>query len=384
MAVGKLVLGVDASRNRSGGAKNHLQGILRAVDPRDYGVSQVHLWSYKSLLDRLPDFDWLVKHNPAALEDGLWKQIHWQLQYLPNELRSVGCNLLLNTDASTVGHFSPAITMSRDMLSYEPGEMERFGLSLARVRLLALRYIQNRSLSRSDAAVFLTEYASRVIQKHTGFINRTRVIPHGIGANFANVGLQRQIGLRNTPIQLLYVSNIAIHKHQWNVVKAVSSLSLEGYSVHLTLAGGSGAHRANELLDVALREFDSCGKLVTLLGDVDHDDLPNVLRKADIFIFASSCENMPNTLIEGMSAGLPIACSDRGPMPEILQEGGVYFNPDDVQSIEEAVRKIIDNTPLATQIADRARELAAQFSWKRCAEETWAYCNQIHNEYYLD
>ena len=50
--------------------------------------------------------------------------------------------------------------------------------------------------------------------------------------------------------------------------------------------------------------------------------MPEYLSKSNIFIFASSCENMPITLIEGMASGLPIACSDRGPMPEVLQDGG--------------------------------------------------------------
>ena len=36
------------------------------------------------------------------------------------------CNILLNLDAGTVNNFSPSVTMSRDMLSYEPGEMERY------------------------------------------------------------------------------------------------------------------------------------------------------------------------------------------------------------------------------------------------------------------
>ena len=38
------------------------------------------------------------------------------------------------------------------------------------------------------------------------------------------------------------------------------------------------------------------------------------------FIFASTCENMPNILIEGMSSGLPILCSNYLPMPEFLKD----------------------------------------------------------------
>ena len=42
-----------------------------------------------------------------------------------------------------------------------------------------------------------------------------------------------------------------------------------------------------------------------------------------------------------MASGLPIACSNVGSMPEILQDGGVYFNPIDVESIEKALEKLI-------------------------------------------
>jgi glycosyltransferase involved in cell wall biosynthesis len=90
-------------------------------------------------------------------------------------------------------------------------------------------------------------------------------------------------------------------------------------------------------------------------------------------VFASSCENMPNTLVEGMASGLPIACSNRGPMPEILQDGGVYFNPESANSIAAAIEELLVNDDRRTSIARRARELAAQYSWQRCAEETWEF-----------
>jgi glycosyltransferase involved in cell wall biosynthesis len=68
-----------------------------------------------------------------------------------------------------------------------------------------------------------------------------------------------------------------------------------------------------------------------------------LLLKSDIFVFASSCENMPNTLIEGMAAGLKIACSSRGPMPEVLKDAGYYFDPESPVSISKAIEQIILN-----------------------------------------
>lgn len=39
-----LVVGIDASRNRSGGAKEHLVGILREADPEEHGICEIHVW----------------------------------------------------------------------------------------------------------------------------------------------------------------------------------------------------------------------------------------------------------------------------------------------------------------------------------------------------
>jgi glycosyltransferase involved in cell wall biosynthesis len=68
-------------------------------------------------------------------------------------------------------------------------------------------------------------------------------------------------------------------------------------------------------------------------------------------------------------------------MPEILQGGGVYFNPEDPVSIFEAVKSIVDNKSLRTKIARIALERSRFFSWRRCAEETWRYLGQIKSSY---
>jgi glycosyltransferase involved in cell wall biosynthesis len=92
-----------------------------------------------------------------------------------------------------------------------------------------------------------------------------------------------------------------------------------------------------------------------------------------VFVFASSCENMPSTLIEAMASGLPIACSDRGPMPEVLQDGGTYFDPEDPASIAAAIGELLQSPERRRSAAARARALAARYSWARCADETWSF-----------
>lgn len=371
-----ISIGIDASRNRSGGAKAHLIGILSEGDPIRFGISKVHVWAYGSLLASLPEHKWLVKHNPPELEQSLLTQLWWQRFRFADEANEAGCQIVLNTDAGTVSKFRPAVTMSRDMLSYEPGAMERFGFSRARLRLILLRFIQNRSLRNADGSIFLTRYAAKVIQQSCGLLPSISCIPHGVGAEFKQAVRANdwpQEGER--PVRCVYVSNASMYKHQWMVVRAVASLRKQGHNVTLSLVGG-GTGPAKQLLLDEIAVSDPDGIFVQQVDFVPQKELPLILADADLFVFASSCENMPNTLLEAMAVGLPIACSNRGPMPEVLADAGVYFDPEDADSIASAIAQLMQIPALRSEVSRRAKSLSEQYSWGRCADETWAFLSK--------
>lgn len=367
----RTIVGIDASRNRSGGAKGHLLGVLRDSDPRVHGIDEVHVWSYAKLLAALPDQPWLIKHTHPALERPLPHQLWWQWHHLPREARAAGCQVLLNTDAGSVCRFRPAVVMSRDMLSYETGEMDRYS-GKAWLRLWALRHVQNRSLRFADGAIFLSRYAAEVIQRFTGPLRRLAVVPHGVGEEFRGVAHGNPWPADKQPIRCLYVSNAAPYKHQWHVVRAVADLRRRGFDLRLTLVGG-GTGPAQERLNSELALSDPRREFVSTIGFLPAERLPSVLAEADLFVFASSCENMPNTLVEAMAAGLPIACSNRGPMPEVLADGGVVFDPESPPSIAGAMEQLLTDPSLRERCAERARQIAQNYSWARCGRETWHF-----------
>lgn len=368
-----LVVGIDASRNRSGGARAHLVGLLTGADPKRFGIRTVHVWAYESLIASVPDKPWIVKHSPPELARSLRFQVRWQYFDLPRIARELEIDIMFNTDAGTVCPFQPAVTLSQDMLSFEPGEMSRFGFSKAWIRLLLLRFIQIRSLSNARGAIFLTNYARSVIQKATGHLSGAVVIPHGIGEEFQEIAqpMTHAQGF-GSPVRCLYVSNASMYKHPWNVVRAIAQVRKAGLMASLTLIGG-GKGRAQRLLDDEIERSDPDRLFVRQLPFLSHDEIPDALAEADIFIFASSCENLPITLLEAMAAGLPIACSDRGPMREVLQDGGAFFDPEDPPSIARAILELIERPELRRQVATRAKALSRAYSWERCASETWAY-----------
>jgi len=76
-----MIVGIDASRCRSGGSKEDLIGIIENLEPEKHGITKIHLWTYKSLSNEISSYS-LVKHTPDMLEKNLCLQLWWQLVML--------------------------------------------------------------------------------------------------------------------------------------------------------------------------------------------------------------------------------------------------------------------------------------------------------------
>ena len=60
-------------------------------------------------------------------------------------------------------------------------------------------------------------------------------------------------------------------------------------------------------------------------------------------------------------------------MPEVLEDAGVYFNPEDSESIVDAIKQIIADQKLRKHISFKAKKLSQKYSWARCARETFSF-----------
>lgn len=376
----KIKFAIDASRGRSGGAEAHLIGIVSCFLKNNCGSSLIYVWAPASLLKKLPNSPMVIKKTSIWLELPLFFQMFWQAFLFKKAFLKFECDILLNTDGACLSSIAPCVTMSRDMLSYEKGELQRYPLGLARLRLLILKYVQNAAFRHASEVIFLTDYASSVIQQSCGKLMKTNIIPHGIDNSFRNPNREVPKFRKDTLIRFLYVSNVDYYKHQWNVVRALGLVREKGWNCSLTLAGG-GKGLPQKRLEEQIMISDPENEFIKLLPFVTHKKIPMLLRNSDIFIFASSCENMPNSLIEAMAANMPIACSDRGPMPEVLKNGGLFFNPESYLSIYEAIINLLENQALCEELASNSYRLSQKYSWERCSRETFDCLRKVYDDF---
>jgi glycosyltransferase involved in cell wall biosynthesis len=144
---------------------------------------------------------------------------------------------------------------------------------------------------------------------------------------------------------------------------------------------GSAYPPALQRLRKVIQQEDPYEKYIHYHGSVPYAELPYWYHRADGFVFASSCENLPIILLEAMTAGLPIACSNRGPMLEILGDAGVYFDPERPESIVEALAYMIQDSVWREHHAHLAYTRAQDYSWERCARETLDFIAQTARRY---
>jgi len=369
------IIGINASRAKSGGAKSHLIGLLTNLEFNHYNINEIHVWAYVELLNDLPNYTWLIKHDSNSSNSNLFKQIIWEFFKLPNLLRNEKCDILLNLDAGSFCRFKPYIGMSRDMLSYEPGIMKKYFISFAWLRLYLLKFVQVNTLQRADSVIFLTKYASDIIQSHTKQLNSFKIINHGVSDDFRTTFSFNSNSCKEFT-EIIYVSNIDLYKHQDNVSEAVIRLNQDGYKIKLNLVGGVSINRTYKRL-INLIKQNNANEIIKLHGSISHNKIIEHIRKNDLFIFASSCENMPNTLIEGMASSIPILCSNRGPMPEVLGDWDYYFDPESVDSIYKAILKMIKNKNNWNVLSVKAQTVSEKYSWKRCSKETFNHIIEV-------
>lgn len=126
--------------------------------------------------------------------------------------------------------------------------------------------------------------------------------------------------LDTSQIVCLYVGFLIESKGLNELVEAFAGILPESPKVHLWLAGDGDMEQ--KLL--AWKSAASYGDQIKLLGSIAHDALPPIFNAADLFVFPSHNEGIPNAVVEAAATGLPIIGTR---IPGILEILGNEYEP---------------------------------------------------------
>lgn len=156
---------------------------------------------------------------------------------------------------------------------------------------------------------------------------------------------------------LLCVSAIREKKNIRRLVEAHALARRRGLSQRLVIAGPGKPG--------GLR-----GEGVEFTGPADEATLDALYRAADFLVYPSLYEGFGLVVLEAMERGCPVALARATSLPEVGADAAEYFDPEDVESIAETLRRLGGDPALRERLAAAGRRRAAEFSWDRTAELT--------------
>ena len=364
-------IGIDASRSVSGGAIEHLKGILNHSSYKLNKIKKVHLWAPSSTLVKLPNYSWLEKNSTDFLGKFIFKKLFWQIFTLPKICKKLRLNILFNTSSSSLCLFKPSATLLQDIIPFENKIMSMYRYyQISFYRNLILRFVFIRCLKNTKHIIFLSKYSMKVASNYIKIKNFT-IIPHGSDKYFFNVNYKKIIKKKNYQINTLYLSNALMYKNQSKVIEAIFKIRKRyQINIKLKIVGGGSGLALKEMTQAKLK-FDKDNKFIKLCGFKKKNQIKKDYQNSHIFIFASSCESFGITLLEAMSTGIPIACSNKSSLPEIIKNNAVYFDPENIEEIVGAIMKIIRNNRLRNKISSGAKKRSKYYTWKKSSKLTW-------------
>jgi glycosyltransferase involved in cell wall biosynthesis len=195
-------------------------------------------------------------------------------------------------------------------------------------------------------------------------------------------GSRRKYGLPES--YLLYLGGFDQRKNVPTLLKAFAQLAkdsrFEGRDsrVHLVMAGRLPEKGSDFFPDPrSIVQELGIGERVVFTGWVLEEDKPALYSGARALVFPSLYEGFGLPPLEALACGTPVIASNRGSLPEIVGDGGLLLEPDDVEGLAGAMEQLLNDDTLWGDLREKGLAHAARFSWEKTARETLAVYQEI-------
>ena len=117
----------------------------------------------------------------------------------------------------------------------------------------------------------------------------------------------------------------------------------------------------------ARRQELGLASAVTITGWIPREELYRLFASAAAFIYPSRFEGFGIPVLEALSAGLPVACSQLPSLIEIAGDAARFFNPESTEEMAAALNDVTSNASLRARLQAAGLHRARDFSWERSA-----------------
>lgn len=167
---------------------------------------------------------------------------------------------------------------------------------------------------------------------------------------------------------LLYVGTLQPRKNVAALVEAYAEFRRRTRMPHKLVITGRPKYQFAPVFEAIARSgFE---RDIVFTGWVDDADIPMYYNAADAFVFTTLYEGFGLPVVEAMACGTPVICSNNSCMPETAGSAAVLVNPRDVNSIAEAMVRVMTDSTERDRLREAGLRRSAELSWERTARQT--------------
>ena len=229
------------------------------------------------------------------------------------------------------------------------------------------------ALKRADHVICISENTKMDLLRLLDISeDKVTVVHLGSGLPLASIPSKGELPNIDSPY-LMYIGQRGGYKNFTGLMKAIACSTTLRNSVRVVCFGG-GAFTASELSE--MKQIGLSEKQFVQLGGSD-DLLYSLLQHAAAFVFPSLYEGFGIPPLEAMACGCPVVSSDISSMPEVIGSAGEFFNPSEPEDIAASIEKVLSDEHYAQQLVSLGDKRIKQFSWDKCAQETYAVYSRL-------
>jgi len=224
----------------------------------------------------------------------------------------------------------------------------------------------------------VSELQAKEIQRMGVGVEKILTFPMGVDEAFLELGMDRKVGMDNRSFTVLSNRNLLPIYNVSLLIRAIPSVIREEPKTRFFIAG-DGAEREN--LEKEAKNLN-VNSFVQFLGRVPHDEMPNLLAQADIYISTSLSDGTSVSLLEAMATGAFPIVTDIASNKEWIEDGlnGILFPVNDEKML---ARKIL-NSIHDKKLLERGRkwnrsEVEKRALWPVCIEKI----KEIYETYWI-
>ena len=211
-----------------------------------------------------------------------------------------------------------------------------------------------RALSRAAAVVCWSDSMKDAVLRFRVPPEKVMVLPRGINIDrFLEAATRRR---SNGALRMICLRRFRRIFHHETLIEACRLLRDRGVRVHLTLCGDGTERNAIEarILNAGLSD------LVRIFGQVRHEEVPGILREAEIYVALPEIDGASASLFEAMSAGLYPIVSDIPANRQWIRDGvnGALVSYDDAEAVAAAIERAAAEPASRQTAIDRNLEFA--------------------------